>query len=67
MEVLANGKKYSVPDNFSLDEFLEKYCPEKKQWAAVALNMNIVSREKFSETFLKPGDRLEILHPVAGG
>jgi thiamine biosynthesis protein ThiS len=39
----------------------------KPDRVAVELNRNIVSRDRWHETHLKEGDRLEIVHFVGGG
>jgi sulfur carrier protein len=39
----------------------------KQDRVAVELNRNIVPREKWAETNLADGDRLEIVHFVGGG
>lgn len=66
MEVTANEKLYSVDEPCSIEDFLLKYCPGKT-WVAVALNMNIIAKEEYAKTHLTKGDRLDIVHPVAGG
>ena len=39
----------------------------KQDRVAVELNLDIVPRERWPETRLNPGDRLEIVHFVGGG
>lgn len=39
----------------------------KSDRVAVELNRQIVSRDRWTETRLAPGDRLEIVHFVGGG
>jgi sulfur carrier protein len=39
----------------------------KADRVAVELNRDIVSRDRWSETPLKEGDRLEVVHFVGGG
>ena len=39
----------------------------KPDRVAVELNREIVPRDRWSETLLKDGDRLEIVHFVGGG
>jgi sulfur carrier protein len=39
----------------------------KSDRVAVELNRNIIPRDRWAETLLKEGDRLEIVHFVGGG
>ena len=66
MELTVNGKKLEVRDGVTITALLEdlKINPLR---VAVQLNQEIVKRERYEETSLKAGDRLEIITFMAGG
>jgi len=55
-------------DGESLYEFLQRLGvnPESKG-VAVAVNLEVIARDKWRETKLKQGDKVEIVHAVSGG
>ena len=54
------------PECFTLAALIES-LNMKSDRVAVELNRSIVSRDRWPETPLKDGDRLEIVHFVGGG
>lgn len=66
MNVFINGEERSVPDVRTLAALIE-HLGMKADRIAVELNREIVQRGKWSETPLREGDRLEIVHFVGGG
>jgi thiamine biosynthesis protein ThiS len=66
MQILLNGEEREIPEHCSLQNLLEnlKLKPER---LAIELNRKIVRRQYWPETFLRAGDRLEIVHFVGGG
>ena len=66
MELILNGKKREVTDGASLTALLNELSINPLR-VAVQLNLEIVKRERYNETVLKPGDRLEIITLMAGG
>ena len=66
MKLAVNGQEREFPDGLSLSAFLEQ-LGMKPDRVAVELNRDIVRRDRWSETTLKNGDRLEIVHFVGGG
>ena len=66
MELILNGKKREVTDGASLTALLNELSINPLR-VAVQLNLEIVKRERYNETVLKPGDRLEIITFMAGG
>jgi thiamine biosynthesis protein ThiS len=54
------------PGQFSLAALIES-LNMKADRVAVELNRDIVPRERWAQTLLKEGDRLEIVHFVGGG
>ncbi len=65
-----NGEPRTFPDpapaHLTLAALIES-LNMKPDRVAVELNREIVPRDRWSETLLKDGDRLEIVHFVGGG
>jgi sulfur carrier protein len=68
MTLHINGEARTFADvgTFTLASLMES-LGMKSDRVAVELNRDIVPRERWSETPLKDGDRLEIVHFVGGG
>ena len=71
MKVHINGEERAFaepapPFQFTL-AFLVEALDMKSDRVAVELNRNIVPRDRWPETLLKEGDRLEVVHFVGGG
>jgi sulfur carrier protein len=66
MNVFINGEQRSLPDIPTLAALIE-HLGMKADRVAVELNREIVQRNKWPETPLREGDRLEIVHFVGGG
>jgi sulfur carrier protein len=70
MTLHINGEPRTFADlastQFTLAALIES-LNMKSDRVAVELNRDIIPRERWSETPLKDGDRLEIVHFVGGG
>jgi thiamine biosynthesis protein ThiS len=71
MNLHINGEPRTLADpappaQFTLATLIESLSM-KPDRVAVELNRDIVPRDRWSETPLKDGDRLEIVHFVGGG
>ncbi|MGA9980215.1 MAG: sulfur carrier protein ThiS [Candidatus Sulfotelmatobacter sp.] len=69
MKLHINGAERALPDTpnpFTLVALVE-ILGMKTDRVAVELNRDIVPRDRWSETHLHEGDRLEIVHFVGGG
>lgn len=66
MRVLVNGETMEVPQGVSVDGLLE-HLKVKREYTAVALNREIITKERYVDTHLKDGDRVEIVRPMGGG
>jgi thiamine biosynthesis protein ThiS len=64
--VTLNGESRECPDRASLAQFIE-HLQLKEDRVAVELNHQIAARNRWAETLLQEGDRLEIVHFVGGG
>jgi sulfur carrier protein len=69
MTLYINGDERTFPDSTSLFTLalLIESLGMKSDRVAVELNREIAPRDRWSETYLKDGDRLEIVHFVGGG
>ena len=66
MTIVVNSEPKECADGLSLAEFVAK-LGLKADRVAVELNRQIAARNRWSETALHEGDRLEIVHFVGGG
>ena len=66
MELFLNGERKSVDGVRTLTQLME-HLGMKSDRVAVELNREIVSRDRWAQTELNEGDRLEIVHFVGGG
>lgn len=66
MKLLINGEDREFDSPLSLTSLIEQ-LGMKTDRVAIELNREIVARERWSETNLNEGDRLEIVHFVGGG
>lgn len=66
MELMVNGKKLEVTDGATITTVLGELNINPLR-VAVQLNLEIIKRERYEETVLKSGDRLEIITFMAGG
>lgn len=68
MKLHINGEErdFVVPGAFTLLALVEK-LGMKSDRVAIELNRDIVPRDRWAETSLNEGDRLEVVHFVGGG
>lgn len=65
MQIVINQKIFELPDDATVAEALDAFGA--KPPFAVAVNLNFVHRHQYGETRLQPGDKVEVVQPVAGG
>ncbi len=65
MQITINQAPFELPDGASVEDALAQFGA--KPPFAVALNLEFVHRQRYSDTVLKAKDVLEIVQPVAGG
>jgi thiamine biosynthesis protein ThiS len=65
MFIVVNGHSRPLFRPQTLSALLLSLSP----WSpfAVALNDEVILRESFEECWVYPGDRIDIIHPTAGG
>ena len=66
MRVVVNGEPVEVEDGATLEQLLGE-LEVRRQFTAVALNREVAPRSAYATTILREGDRVEIVHPMAGG
>ncbi|HSM69325.1 MAG TPA: sulfur carrier protein ThiS [Xanthomonadales bacterium] len=66
MDVIVNGKAEQIDPDIAIDQLLDRIGLAGKR-VAVELNREIVPRSLHTETRLKAGDRIEIVHAIGGG
>ena len=66
MRIVLNGEEQQHAEGLSLAALVEQ-LGMKPDRVAVELNREIVPRERWPQTTLRDGDRLEIVHFVGGG
>lgn len=64
--VHLNGEPREVPEDVTLTRLLE-WLKLPVDRVAVERNLEIVPRERWPETRVNAGDRLEVVHFVGGG
>ena len=67
MKIYINGQQKSFEaTEICLATLIEKLAPNEKKFA-IEYNGEIISKGNFPQTFLKDGDKLEIVEAVGGG
>ncbi|WP_018131959.1 sulfur carrier protein ThiS [Effusibacillus pohliae] len=66
MELTINGQMRSIPGAKTLIDLVNHYGLNDKI-IVIEHNLQIVPREKYGDTELAPGDKIEIVHFVGGG
>jgi thiamine biosynthesis protein ThiS len=66
MTVYLNGEAHEVPEGLTLTSLLE-WLKLPADRVAVERNLSIVPRDRWPETRMEAGDRLEVVHFVGGG
>jgi sulfur carrier protein len=65
MFVIVNGQTYPLPEPLTLAALLLSLSPPAP--FAVARNEEVVPRGTYEDCRIYPGDRIDIVHPAAGG
>jgi len=68
MKIKLNGEEKVFEKELSLNELVRtEFNSDEPKGVAVALNFNIIPKQKWNETILKENDEIEIVHAVQGG
>jgi sulfur carrier protein len=65
MFIIVNGQAYPMPEIQTLAALLSRLSPVVP--FAVACNAEVVPRGSYERVYIQPGDRIDIVHPAAGG
>jgi sulfur carrier protein len=65
MFVIVNGCEHEMPEPQTLSELLAWFSPATP--FAVARNEEFIPAGSYQECSIYPGDRIEIVRPMAGG
>ncbi|MEX3935633.1 sulfur carrier protein ThiS [Paraburkholderia phymatum] len=65
MDIQINHKPLSLPEGATVADALNAFGARPP--FAVALNGNFVARGQHAARALQAGDKLDVVHPVAGG
>ena len=66
MKLIINGEEKIFDDSFTIEQILDELKIKDKAMA-VAVNMEIVKKDKWNTFTPKDNDKIEILHFVGGG
>ncbi len=66
MQIIVNGEARECAEGVSVGQLLEGMSIPPAG-TAVARNDVLVRKAQYADTILQPGDRVEIIHAVAGG
>ena len=65
MFVIVNGEKHPLPEPQTLAALLLSLSPPAP--FAVARNEEVIPRGTYEQCRIKPGDRIDVVNPTAGG
>ncbi len=66
MKLLINGQEREVSDGATLPKIIE-YIGFRRDLVAIQLNLDVIPKDRWDQTTLTEGDRVEIVHMVGGG
>ena len=66
MRITVNGQPREAADELSLAE-LVRQISDRSTGIAVAVNSEVVPRGSWSDTAVRPGDRVDVVTAVQGG
>lgn len=66
MLIQLNGENRELAQRSSLEDLVRELSLPPQR-VAIELNRNVVRRDRWAQTMLNEGDRVEIVHFVGGG
>ena len=66
MEIIVNGNKRAVPEDYTAAQLVEALALGGRR-IAMEVNEEIVPRSEYPQHRFTSGDRIEIVHAVGGG
>ena len=67
MKLTVNGKAVECGPGLSVSALLSEQEVKMPDMVSVELNSEILRRDRFDQTILKPGDEVEFLYFMGGG
>ena len=64
MQIMINGQTQELPTEQNLKDFVSTY-KSYSRWCAIAVNGQFVPKQSYESTYLKAGDRVEVLPTCA--
>ena len=64
--IYINGKKFIIKENTSLTQLIKELDLGKKSFA-LAVNSEVIKKEKFDSFIILPDSKIEIISAVGGG
>ena len=65
-EIIVNGAPRELTPGATLEDFLRQLRLDPR-WVVAELNGEPLARDRYRAVTLAPGERLELVRPVAGG
>lgn len=66
MNYSLNGESHSTQAPLTVLELLQRWELAKRR-VAVAINTVVVPKSRFAETWIRDGDKIEVIQAVGGG
>jgi len=66
MEIELNGTPHAIAENFNVQDLIAALELTGKS-LAVAINREVVPRQRWAEHALQPGDKVDIVKAIGGG
>jgi sulfur carrier protein len=66
MIIVVNGEPMDVAEGLTVEGLLAR-LRVRRDYTAVAVNREVTPRGRYADTWLRDGDRVEIVRPMGGG
>ena len=67
MNINLNGKTSEIKSGLSLTSLIDELGLTGRKAIAIALNGEVLTRERYKEKILNEGDSLEVVRAIGGG
>jgi thiamine biosynthesis protein ThiS len=67
MNINLNGKTSEIKSGLSLTSLIDELGLTGRKAIAIALNGEVLTRERYKEIILNEGDSLEVVRAIGGG
>ncbi|VAW84285.1 hypothetical protein MNBD_GAMMA18-1154 [hydrothermal vent metagenome] len=66
MQIFINGESRNVAEDFTATQLVEELGLAGRR-VAMEVNLDIVTRSRYSQHTFKEGDKIEVVHAIGGG